>query len=178
VSAADEHPFKVWLRANHVKEDTPVGDLRDVQLDAGFPSEGERQDVRRYLKDVWGADTTFLLSFEEAWGLYEPDGSPADHPFVTFLLHRDLRDGTPLSAFAQEYANLLAATGDRATLRKMVEEDLGYDPDDVDPHTSGTLSCFDIAWNQFRPTCETADCEKAVGIKTSLCGVHALEELL
>jgi hypothetical protein len=179
-----QHPFEVWLLAHHVDEDTHVGDLaRDVRLDPDFPSEGERRDLRRFFEDMGGVDPAVLASFDEAWRLYEPDGSPADHPFATFLLDRDLRDATPLSTFAQEYANLLPTTGDRATLRTMVEHYLGYepdgDPDEVDPHTSWTLTCFDVTWQQFRPTCEAFGCAESVDLQMSLCGVHSpLEDLL
>ena len=137
-----QHPFKVWLLANHVHEDTTVGDLaRDVRLDPGFPSQGERRDLRRYLTDVWNADSNFLVCFEEAWRLYQPDGSPADHPFVTWLLRRDLRDGTPLGNFARDYSNLLPASGDRLWLRGVLE-DQGVDDEYL-------LTCFDVAWEQY-----------------------------
>ncbi len=92
------HPFKKWLVQQHGKADTAVGDLaRDVRLDPGFPTRGERRDLRNYLAEC-GAESDALVTFEEAWALYEPDGSPADHPFVTWLLRRDLRPTRPWRA--------------------------------------------------------------------------------
>ncbi len=142
-----QHPFKTWLLANHVHEDTPVGDVaRDVRLDPGFPSTGERRDLRRFFTDVWNADSNFLASFEEAWALYEPDGSPADHPFVTWLLRReDLRADTPLARFARDYADAFPSSGDRAALRAIVE--VQFDPDD--DWADWMLTCFDVAWEQY-----------------------------
>lgn len=137
-----QHPFKVWLLDNHVREDTTVGDMaREIRLDPGWPSEGERRDLRRYMERVWHADINFLMCFEEAWRLYEPEGSPADHPFVTWLLRLDLRDGSPLGDFARDYANLLPATGDRLWLLCVLEDLVGDDP--------YLLMCFKVAWEKF-----------------------------
>lgn len=170
--SGDQHPFKTWLLANHIDEDTPTGDLaRDVQSDSRFPSEGDRQDVRRYLQEGWGAESVFLVCFEETWRLYEPDGSPGDHPFTTWLLRRNLWDNTQLSGFAVAYANIFPATGDRQALRSELEDVAGaYD--------SWELDCFDAAWKLYRPQCEAPGCNLAVDSRMSLCREHTLEELL
>lgn len=142
------HPFKTWLLNNHVHEDTTVGDLaRDVRLDVAFPSTGERRDLRRYLTDVWDAASDFLICFEEAWRLYEPDGSPADNPFTTWLLRLDLRDETPLGNFARDYANIFPLVGDRLWLRGVLQDHLGGSEDD--DWADWTLACFDVAWKQY-----------------------------
>ncbi len=135
------HPFKKWLVQQHGKADTAVGDLaRDVRLDPGFPTRGERRDLRNYLAEC-GAESDALVTFEEAWALYEPDGSPADHPFVTWLLRRDLRAHTPLSGFARHYSSIFPSSGDRERLRADLEDYVGDD--------AWVLTCFDVAWEQW-----------------------------
>lgn len=143
-----QHDFKKWLVKEHVKADTPVGDLaRDVRLDLTFPVEGGRRELRRYLQEAWGASPDFLLCFEEAWRLYEPGGSAEEHPFTTWLLRLDLRSDVPLSTFARNYANVFPAEGDRTALRAVLADYLGGDPDDGE--TIWNLTCFDVAWEQF-----------------------------
>ncbi len=135
------HSFKTWLVENHSKADTPVGDLaRDVRLDPGFPHQGERRDLRNYLAEC-GVESDWLVSFEEAWRLYQPDGSPADHPFVTWLLRRDLRAHTPLDSFARHYSRVFPGSGDRARLRAELEAYVGDD--------EYALTCFDVAYERY-----------------------------
>jgi hypothetical protein len=161
-----------WLIENHADADTAIGDVaREVQRDTDIPTEGERRDVRRYLEEEWCAGPDFLVCFEEAWRLYEPSGSPADHPFVTFLLKLDLRSIEPLSMFARGYANLFPPTGDREAMRAVLEEYVGEED-------TWDLSCFDVAWHKFRPTCEEPGCPLPVDVQMSVCAVHVLAELL
>lgn len=142
-----QHDFKKYLIKEHVHEETAVGDLaRDVRLDLTFPATGERRDLRRYLDGRDGVCNNALITFEEAWRLYEPDGSPADHPFSTFLLRLDLRDGTPLSTFALRYAGVFSATGDRDALRAELDV---YLADEDDGERTWQLACFDVAFDNF-----------------------------
>jgi hypothetical protein len=172
-----QHPFKKWLLANHVHEDTTVGDMaREVRLDPGWPSDGGRRDLRRHMEQVWHADGNFLLCFEEAWRLYEPDGSPADHPFVTWLLRQDLRADTPLSTFARDYANIFPAEGERDGLRAVLAA--SFDPDD--PWADWMLTSFDMSWERYeqqalsrrrpRPTVRPC-CRSPTARSRHMCGV-------
>jgi uncharacterized protein YozE (UPF0346 family) len=146
-----QHPFKAYLLKEHIHEETFVGDLaRDVRLDLAFPTEGGRRELRRYLQDAWGAHNDALLDalldLDEAWVLFEPDGSPADHPFTTWLLKRDdRRDDTPLGRFARDYADVFPSAGDRDGLRAALAA--SFDSDD--PWADWMLTCFDMSWEQY-----------------------------
>ncbi len=166
--SADQHPFKTWLLANHADENTPLGDLAgDVRLDPNFPTKGNRQDLLRYVEEVWGASAAFLDCFERAWQLYEPH---AIHPFVLWLRRQD---NAVFATFLADYGDILPATGGREALRAVVEND----DSETNANFDG-LSVFDVAWRQFRPTCTTPGCKLAVGDRMDLCAVHALAELL
>lgn len=162
------HPFKEWLVANHAGENTPIGDLAgDVRLDPDFPTKGDRRDVLRYFEDVWGASTEFLDCVEAAWQLYEPH---AVHPFVSWL---GRQDNEVFATLAADYGDFLPASGDRETLRAVVEND-AREPE-ADRHDP--VSVFDVSWAQFRPTCEAPDCSSTVGLQWEFCAVHVLAEL-
>jgi uncharacterized protein YozE (UPF0346 family) len=93
----------------------------------------------------------------------------AQRPFVQWLvLHRGKAD-TPLGDFARDYASELPTTGDRAELRQRLE-DMGSD--------CWTLSCFDVAWDQYEPPCSYKGCTKIAVAPSTLCPGHELGELL
>ena len=166
--SANPHPFKAWLLANHADENTPIGDLAgEVRLDPNFPTKGNRQDLLRYVEEVWGASAAFLECVEVAWQFYEP----SHHPFVWWL---GRQDNAVFASFLADYVDLFPATGGREALRAVVEND-GREPaaNQHDP-----LSVFDVAWQMFRPTCTTLGCNNVVGLGMDLCAVHVLAELL
>ena len=161
------HPFKAWLLANHVGENTPLGDLAgEVRLDPTFLAKGTRRDLLRYFEEVWGASGAFIDCFEAAWQLYE-----AVHPFVSWLRQQD---NAVFATFAADYGDLLPATGGREALRAVVEND----DRELDANKFDGLSVFDVAWREFRPTCTTPGCKLAVDDRMDLCAVHVLAELL
>lgn len=79
------HPFVPWFATRYGQDDTPVGELaRHVWLDATFPVEGDRDELRLHLlrvfalvvipgdfDDVWDA----LDAFEDAWAEWEPNAA-------------------------------------------------------------------------------------------------------
>ncbi|WP_420451565.1 YozE family protein [Ilumatobacter sp.] len=161
------HPFKTWLIDGHAGENSPLGDLAaDVGRDDNFPISGGRRALLDYFATVSDSSIQFLDCFEAAWALYEP---ATVHPFVAWLRRNPARNPV-FRDFADEYGGLLPATGDRETMRAVVEN-----REDGD---TWNLTCFDVAWQRFRPTCEWPNCVEAADMQMSVCAVHALKELL
>ncbi len=165
--------LKKWLTENHIDANTPVGDLaREIASDDNFP-EGGRRAVLAYLTNL-GADAAVFDAVERACALAgvedgDYDEPPAVHEFVVWLMQQ----GNPVFAtFAATYGDIFPATGSREALRAVLVDHVGED--DI-----LNLTCFDVAWAQFRPKCEVPHCNHPVGQRMSLCAVHApLQDLL
>ena len=65
------HPFVVWVREHHGKDDTPLGDFaRELDRSWEFPTTGDRAKLRDSLEDI-GVEEWVLTCFDEAWAEYE-----------------------------------------------------------------------------------------------------------
>ncbi len=94
----------------------------------------------------------------------------AQHPFAVWLVKRHGKAQTPLGDFAREFAAVLPSSGDRARLRTSVEYYVGSD--------EWPLACFDVAWEQYEPSCSRPGCTAKAAGESLLCPEHALAELL
>ncbi len=98
------------------------------------------------------------------------------HPFAAWLVeHYADQADTPLGKFAREFAPLFPDTGDRATLRAVVEAHAAEWDDWL---ASWMPTCFDVAWQQYHPKCASPGCNQPACEAMSYCGEHALSELL
>ncbi len=93
----------------------------------------------------------------------------ARHPFAVWLVKRHGKAQTPLGDFASEFAAVFPSSGDRARMRSAVEYYVGSD--------EWPLGCFDVAWEQYEPSCSRPGC-LSPAVNGTLCAGHALAELL
>lgn len=174
--SADQHPFVAWVVARHGKDDNNLGDFA-IEIAPSLPATGTHDELRDLL--YWTAPHWSLHVFDGLWANYQHTlWAATRHAFVAWLVdhHGDEAD-TPLGMFARDYAKVFPQTGDRATLRAVLEAHVAEWGDSPANHPA--VDCFDIAWQRFRPTCEAPDCAQTVEVQMSLCGVHApLGELL
>lgn len=145
MSAADQHPFAVWVREHHGEDNNPLGDFA-TEIAPGLPATGTYDELRRRL--FYTADEWALHVFDRLWDAYQR--SILLHPFAIWLVEQygDEAD-TPLGKFAREFAPRFPAEGDRATLRRSLAHWVGKD---TDPWTDmRDLACFDEAWQKYAP---------------------------
>ena len=96
------------------------------------------------------------------------------HPFVVWLVKHHVKADNPVGDLARDVqAGLdLPASGDGATLRHHL---------DYNGCGEWALAAFDVAWQQYQPTCEWpggVGCTQPALDAMSYCGEHALTELL
>ncbi len=159
-----QHDFAKWLVEKHSKSDTPVGDLaRDVRDGLGLPDSGDRAALRYHL-DYNGVDQWALDALDVAWAEYE-QASADEHPFVLWLVEKHCDADTPLGHFARVLSPDFPVSGERVDLRRFLE----YNGAD-----EYMLACFDVAWEQFSPTCSYVRCTEPAANKSLLCELHGL----
>lgn len=70
--SGDQHPFVVWVREHHGKDDNPLGDFaRELDRSWEVPTSGDGDKLREALEDS-GVDEWILNCFDVAWHRYQP----------------------------------------------------------------------------------------------------------
>lgn len=173
MSAAEQHPFVAWVVTRHGEDNDNLGDFA-TNFAPSLPVTGTHDELRDLL--YWTAPHWALQVFDGLWANYQHAlwVEAHSHPFAAWMLEKHGKAATPLGDFARDVAPDLPATGDRAELREWLADSLGDSK-----AASWTLTCFDVGWQEYRPTCEAPDCRLPVGYQMSLCGTHApLRDLL